>query len=101
MSALLSSQDRSHRSRAGAFASERLLFFCMMALLTGGAWLVTGCAQSSRQESVDQTQQTRPRRSLPESNKQTKEAANENANTAQTQMSETKREKKSDTAMAP
>jgi hypothetical protein len=65
--------------------------------LTGGAWLVTGCAQSSRQESVDQNQQTRPRRSLPASSNGTPDAVNPNANTAQTQMPETNREKKSDT----
>ncbi|MGB7924781.1 MAG: hypothetical protein WCF57_16180 [Pyrinomonadaceae bacterium] len=92
------SQGGARRSAVGAHDSRRLLFFCVMALLTGGAWLITGCAQSGRQETVDQKQQTRPRRTLPESNNQTPDAARKDANTAETQMSETNREKKSDTA---
>jgi hypothetical protein len=101
MSLQESSQDEARRSRAGAHDSKRLLFFCVMALSMGCAWLVTGCAQSSRQEPVDQKQQTRPRRSLPEVGNQTPDAVNGNANTAQTQMPETNREKKIDKASAP
>jgi hypothetical protein len=71
---------------------------CALALLMGGAWLITGCAQSSRQESVDQKQQTRPRRIEPESDTGAPDAVNPNANSAQTQMPEKKREKKRDTA---
>jgi hypothetical protein len=63
----------------------------------GGAWLVTGCAQTSRQESVDQKQQTRPRQIAPESNTGAPDAVNPNANTTHTQMPEKNREKKSDT----
>jgi hypothetical protein len=86
---------------APAMPPTALLVFCAVAFLTSSAWFGTGCAQSSRQESVDrkQPEQTRPRHAVPDGNQPTTPGgANLNANNPRTEMPETNREKKSNTA---
>jgi hypothetical protein len=83
-----------------ARASQTLLALVAVMLLMGGAWLVTGCAQSG-QKPVEQNQQTRPRRAGAESNSQTPDAANQKANTNQTEMPEVNREKSNSNAPVP
>jgi hypothetical protein len=78
---------------ARALRSTVLLVVCAAALVAGGAWLVIGCAQSSK-ESLDQQQQTRPRRSVTGGNTPAQTGANPNAKTGATEMSDTNREKK-------
>src|SRR2546423_3107995 len=87
---------------AAALRSTMLLVGCAaVALLAGGAWFMTGCAQSSR-ESADQNRQTRPRRAAePAGNTHAPDNANPNTNTGQTEMPETKRDQNSNTAPVP
>jgi hypothetical protein len=84
-----------------ASGSTMLLTVCaLMTLLTGGAWFATGCAQSSK-ESANQNQQGRPRRAAEPGNNPVPDNTNLNANTVQTEMPETKRDKNRSTAPVP
>jgi hypothetical protein len=74
--------------------------WAMVALLAGGAWFVTGCAQSSL-EPADQNRQTRPRRTAEAGNTPVPANTNLNNNTSPTEMPETKREKNSNPAPVP
>ena len=89
----------SHNLR-GARASRTLLVLSAAIVVTGVGWLVTGCAQSG-QKPVEQNQQARPRRAGAESNSRMPDGANPKANTNQTEMPDTNREKEDSHAPAP
>jgi hypothetical protein len=88
-----------------------LLALCVAVVILGGAWFVTGCAQSKReagtttaqpqQPSSSSSSSSRPRRALENENTAQRAAADGNGNTGRMNGLETDREREGGAAPAP